>query len=69
MIGDPQDGKLPLQPWAEVHKKANEASYIDQNTLCFLSGVPRFIYQSGAYQILQAPEYITILSRRRTRFA
>ena len=62
LIVDPADGKLPLQPWAAVQKKENEASYIDQNTLCFLSGVPRFMYESGAYQILQAPGSITILS-------
>ena len=62
MIVDPPDGKLPLQPWAEVQKRENEAKYIDQNTHCFLSGVPRFMYEAGAYQILQAPESITILS-------
>ena len=47
LIVDPTDGKLPLQPWAEAQKRENEASYIDQNTLCFLSGVPRFMYESG----------------------
>jgi hypothetical protein len=62
LIVDPPDGKLPLQPWAEIQKRENEAKYIDQNTHCFLSGVPRFMYEAGAYQILQAPESITILS-------
>ena len=68
LIVDPPDGKLPLQPWAEAQKRENEASYIDQNTLCFLSGVPRFMYESGAYQILQAPESITILSEEAHAF-
>ena len=68
LIVDPPDGKLPLQPWAEAQKKENEASYIDQNTLCFLSGVPRFMYESGAYEILQAPESITILSEEAHAF-
>jgi hypothetical protein len=68
MIVDPPDGKLPLQPWAEAQKRENEASYIDQNTLCFLSGVPRFMYESGAYQILQAPASITILSEEAHAF-
>lgn len=68
MIVDPPDGKLPLQPWAEVQKRENEARYIDQNTHCFLSGVPRFMYEAGAYQILQAPEYITILSEEAHAF-
>jgi hypothetical protein len=62
MIVDPPDGKLPLQPWAAVQKRENEAKYIDQNTHCFLSGVPRFMYEAGAYHILQDPEHITILS-------
>ena len=68
LIVDPSDGKLPLQPWAEAQKRENEASYIDQNTLCFLSGVPRFMYESGAYQILQAPGAITILSEEAHAF-
>ena len=68
MIVDPPDGKLPLQPWAEVQKRENEARYIDQNTLCFLSGVPRFMYEAGAYQILQAPKSITILSEEAHAF-
>jgi hypothetical protein len=68
MIVNPPDRKLPLQPWAEVQKRENEARYIDQNTHCFLSGVPRFMYEAGAYQILQAPEYITILSEEAHAF-
>jgi len=68
MIVDPPDGKVPLQPWAEVQKRENEARYIDQNTHCFLSGVPRFMYEAGAYQVLQAPEYITILSEEAHAF-
>ena len=68
MIVDPPDGKLPLQPWADAQKRENEAKYIDQNTLCFLSGVPRFMYESGAYQILQAPASITILSEEAHAF-
>jgi hypothetical protein len=68
LIVDPPDGRLPLQPWAEAQKRENEASYIDQNTLCFLSGVPRFMYESGAYQILQASGVITILSEEAHAF-
>jgi hypothetical protein len=68
LIVDPRDGRLPLQPWAEVQKRENEAKYIDGNTHCFLSGVPRFMYEAGAYQILQAPEQITILSEEAHAF-
>jgi hypothetical protein len=62
MIVDQPEGKLPLQPWAQVQKRENEARYIDQNTHCFLSGVPRFMYEAGAYHFLQASGSITILS-------
>jgi hypothetical protein len=62
LIVDPADGKLPLQPWAAVQRKENEANYIDQNTHCFLSGVPRFMYEAGAYQILPGAGQVTILS-------
>src|SRR5262245_11796513 len=68
LIVDPPDGKLPLQPWAEAQKRENESRYIDQNTLYFLSGVPRFMYESGAYQILQAPESIAIMSEEAHAF-
>ena len=68
MIVDPADGKLPLQPWAVVQTRENEARYIDQNTHCFLSGVPRFMYEAGAYQFLQARESITILSEEAHAF-
>ena len=68
MIVDTPGGKLPLQPWAEVQKKENEARYVDQNTQCFLSGVPRFMYEAGAYQIVQAPAQITILSEEAHAF-
>jgi hypothetical protein len=68
MIVAPPDGKLPLQPWAAVQKKENEATYIDQNTHCFLSGVPRFMYEAGAYHFLQSPGNITILSEEAHAF-
>jgi len=68
LIVDPPDGKLPLQAWAEAQTKQNEARYIDTNTHCFLSGVPRFMYEAGAYQILQAPQSITILSEEAHAF-
>ena len=68
LIVDPVDGKIPLQPWAAAQRKEHEASYIDQNTLCYLSGVPRFMYESGAYQFLQAPDSVTILSEEAHAF-
>jgi hypothetical protein len=62
LVVDPPGGKLPLQPWAEAQRKENEAKYIDQNVLCFLSGAPRHMYEGPAYQIIQTPDYIAIPS-------
>jgi hypothetical protein len=62
LVVDPPDGKLPILPWAAAQRKENETRYIDQNVHCFLSGVPRYMYEAPAYQILQSPESITIMS-------
>ena len=68
LVVDPPDGKLPMQPWAAAQRKENEAKYIDQNVHCFLSGVPRHMYEGRAYQILQSPENIAILSEEAHAF-
>ena len=61
VIIDPADGKVPIQPWAEVKRLENKARYIDQNAQCFQSGVPRHLYM-GSYQFLQTPTDIVLLS-------
>lgn len=61
VIVDPPDGKAPMQPWAEAKRQQNEAKHIDQNIMCYQSGVPRHLYM-GAYQFLQTPNYIALLS-------
>ena len=61
VIVDPADGKVPVQPWAEVKRLENKARYIDQNAQCFQSGVPRHLYM-GSYQFLQTPVNIVLLS-------
>jgi hypothetical protein len=67
-VVDPPDGVLPFQPWAAAQKKEHETQYIDQNVHCFLSGVPRFIYEGPAYQILQGPAQVTIMSEEAHAF-
>ena len=67
-VVDPPDGNLPFQRWAAAQKKDHEARYIDQNVHCFLSGVPRFIYEGPAYQILQSPGQIAIMSEEAHAF-
>ena len=58
---DPADGKVPIQPWAEVRRRENRARYIDQNAQCFQSGVPRHLYM-GTYHWLQTPTRLVQLS-------
>jgi len=67
-IVDPPDGKFPYQPWAAAKKKEiadnhtdlTKREYVDPHTLCFLSGIPRVLYQGG-FQILQPPGHVVIL--------
>jgi hypothetical protein len=61
VVIDPADGKVPIQPWAEVKRLENKARYIDQNAQCFQSGVPRHLYM-GTYQFLQTPTHLVMLS-------
>ena len=58
---DVPDGKVPIQPWAEAKRLENKAKYIDQNSQCFMSGVPRHLYM-GAYQFIQTPTRLVLLS-------
>ena len=63
------DGKLPLQPWAAAQRKENEAKYIDHNVHCFLSGVPRHMYEEGDLPGSPKPrEDIAILSEEAHAF-
>lgn len=68
LVVDPPGGKLPIQPWAAAQRKENEAKYIDHNVHCFLSGVPRYMYEGPAYQFLQSPDYVTIMSEEAHAF-
>jgi hypothetical protein len=68
LVVDPPNGKLPLQPWADAQRKENAAKYIDQNVHCFLSGVPRHMYEAPAYQVIQTPDYIAIPSEEAHAF-
>jgi hypothetical protein len=68
LIIDPPDRKIPYQPWArakrtdvlEHHTNLTKWEYVDPHTRCFLSGVPRMLYQ-GNLQIVQPPGYVVIL--------
>ncbi len=64
MIVDPPDGKIPYQPWARAHAAENREKYVEPNTACFPSGVPRVFYTPTRFEILQSPEYVLFLIER-----
>lgn len=68
LVIDPPDGKIPYQPWARArrqdvydnHKNPTKWAHVDPHTRCWLSGIPRMLYQ-GMTQILQIPGYVVVL--------
>jgi hypothetical protein len=67
LIVDPEDGKLPLQPWAaeeKVSRQLTERGYDDPTAHCFPAGVPRSLWVPEGYQIVQTKDYIGFLHER-----
>ena len=63
MVVDPADGKIPYQAWAIPQRNKNAATYVDPNSLCRLSGVPRTTgYMSDRILLHQSPDYVAFLS-------
>jgi len=68
MIVDPQDGKIPFQPWAaeqrgEIMARQDELEHLDPRVKCLPSALPRAHLPVGynTYQILQVPGYVLML--------
>ena len=67
-IIDPPNGLIPYQPWAAEtaalrraeHTKPSRPDLFDAVSRCFMSGVPRIVYQ-GNMRILQFPTSIVML--------
>ena len=71
LVVDPPDGRVPVKPPAEAQRKYNlehvADSYEYQSTWerCITRGVPAGMFPAGynnAYQILQSPGYVVIIS-------
>src|SRR5438105_2234522 len=71
LVIDPPDGRVPLRPEAEAGRDYASAHQGDSYELmsvwdrCITRGVPAGMFPAGynnAYQILQAPGYVVILS-------
>jgi hypothetical protein len=71
LVVDPPDGKVPVKPTAEA-KRDNDLAHIADSyehmsvwDRCITRGVPGRMFPAGynnAYQILQSPGYVVILS-------
>jgi hypothetical protein len=67
VIIDPENGKLPMQPWAiqeRADRQRQERGYDDPTAHCFPAGVPRSMYVPTAFHIVQTSDYLVILQER-----
>ncbi len=64
VVVDPPDGRVPMQPWANIRRQENAQAYIHPSAACFMSGVPHTMYRPGPIQFLQSADYFVILSGR-----
>jgi hypothetical protein len=67
VIVDPQDGILPMQPWAvkeRADRNRTERGYDDPTAHCFPAGVPRSMYVPTSFQLIQTSDYIVFLHER-----
>src|SRR3984885_12125212 len=67
LIVDPQDGKLPMLPWAvaeKVSRNLTERGYDDPTAHCFPQGVPRSMYIPQGVELIQTSDYIVFLFER-----
>lgn len=72
ILVEPQDGRIPFQPWAAAKKQwlsdtytdPQDRSHIDPNSRCLPAGVPRINYVTpyNEYRILQKPGYVVIMA-------
>ena len=58
-----EGNEIPYQPWALAKKKENyeHRHTLDPEAKCYLPGVPRIMYMSFPFQIIQKPNEVTFL--------
>ena len=67
VIIDPEDGVLPMNPWAvaeRVSRNLPERGYDDPTAHCFPAGVPRTLYVPTSFQIVQSADYVMVMAER-----
>lgn len=65
IIVEPSNGKIPYLPAALAKKKENnkDRASLDPVGKCYMPGVPRLMYLSDPFQIVQVPGFVAILSQ------
>jgi hypothetical protein len=61
-VVDPPDGRLPVHPWVPAAREYRASRlYLDPEAHCFLSGLPRMMYNPMPFQIIFFPDTIVML--------
>jgi hypothetical protein len=53
VVVDPSDGKVPMQPWADLRRRENAAKFLHHNAACLLAGSLGTMYMANIYQFIQ----------------
>ena len=61
VVVDPPDGKVPMQPWADLRRRENAAKYLHHNAACLPAGAVPTMYMANLYQFLQTPDYLAVV--------
>jgi hypothetical protein len=62
-IGVVEGGMIPYQDWARAQQKENKENWLDRDpeTSCHLAGIPRAMYLSHPFQILQGGQKVEMI--------
>ena len=61
VVVDPPDGKVPMQPWADLRRRENAAKYLHHNAACLPAGAVPTMYMANLYQFLQNRDYLAVV--------
>jgi hypothetical protein len=61
VVVDPPDGRVPMQPWADVRRRENAAKYLHHNAACLPAGAVPTMYMANLYQFLQTRDVFAIV--------
>jgi hypothetical protein len=60
LIVDPQNGRVPYQPWAAAKMRDHFTAYINPVMLCFPDAPPKHAYSAGSRQVIQKPGSVLV---------